>query len=144
MSMWLYQITHDVWPPSRFRIEIWEGERWRWPVGAMVGTEMPAPGDRVVFYYAKTGAAEPGFYGWGVVIESYDKEMYFRPVRPTDELKMYPWWDDEAAELADLIRGKMKQRTLWPIPEDLISRVAAGITWRIGAGGGPETNSDQE
>ncbi len=110
MGMWLYQIRHDVWPPSRFRIEIWEGERWRWPMNSVAGGEDPEPGDRVVFYYAKTGATEPGFYGWAVVLEAYENELYFRAVRPTDELKMHPWWDARAEKLADRIRGKMKQR----------------------------------
>lgn len=130
MSMWLYQISNDIWPPSRFRVEVWAGERWRWPINTVMGNEMPAAGDRLVFYYAKTGAGEPGFYGWAVVLEAYERELYFRPVPPTDQLKMYPWWNEEAAELADLIRGKMKQRTLWPVPPNLISRLSAGlIAW---------------
>lgn len=33
MATWLYQINQKEWPPERYRVEIWEGERWRWPFG---------------------------------------------------------------------------------------------------------------
>jgi hypothetical protein len=32
MSYWFYQISQETWEPERFRIEIWENERWSWTV----------------------------------------------------------------------------------------------------------------
>ena len=68
MSMWLYQIDAQNWSPQRYRLEIWEGERWAWPVGRKVlqGKE-PQPGDIVVFYNTPSGGKDHGFYGWSVV-----------------------------------------------------------------------------
>ena len=33
------------------------------------------------------------------------KTLYFRPVAPTNHLKMHPWWNDEAQDLAKEVRG---------------------------------------
>ena len=54
--------------------------------------------------------------------------MYFRPVAPSDHLKMHPWWDSAAKEVADAVRGKVKQGTLWEVPDDLAAVISAGIT----------------
>jgi hypothetical protein len=126
MSVWLYQLNQKSWEPERYRLEIWEGERWAWSVGHMVGAteKPPRQGDTVVFFYAKTGGPDPGFYGWAVITEwlpgeGEDKDqMYFRPVAPSNHLKMDPWWDGEhgeAEQLADRIRGKVMMGTLWRI-----------------------------
>jgi hypothetical protein len=86
--------------------------------------EPPRQGDTVVFFYAKAGGPDPGFYGWAVITEWLagggpgKDEMYFRPVAPSDHLKMRPWWDDEAEELADRIRGKVKRFNLWRVSEE--------------------------
>jgi hypothetical protein len=91
----------------------------------------PEPGDTVVFFYAKTGGDDPGFYGWAVVLEWVEEaasQLRFRPVAPSDRLKMHPWWDDEAKRLAAKIRGKMTQATLWPVPTGLLSHLRDGIT----------------
>ncbi len=137
MSMWMYQINQRSWSPQRYRLEIWERERWAWPVGNMAGAgKMPEPGDTVVFFYAPSGGIDPGFYGWAVILEwleGTDTQLYFRPVAPSDHLKMHPWWDSEAHLLADDIRGRMKQRTLWIISDDLATRLRRGITsWIAG------------
>jgi hypothetical protein len=131
MSMWLYQLSTDLWGPERYRLEIWEGERWSWPVGVKAtGGRVPTPGDTVVFFYAPSGGAEPGFYGWAIVLEWYPvstSPLYFRPTAPSDFLKMVPWWNEEARKIADEIRGKMKQRTLWLVSPDLARAVRRGI-----------------
>src|SRR5207253_6918457 len=77
-----------------------------------------------------TGGIEPGFYGWALVLDWHEDErgMYFRPVAPSDHLKMHPWWDDAAKDIADKVRGKVKQGTLWEVPEDLAADISAGIT----------------
>ncbi len=130
MSTWLYQINQESWSPQRYRVEIWEGERWVWPVRKKVrGEGWPKPGDVVVFFYARSGGSDPGFYGWAIVLEWYEesKELYFRPAGPSDQLKMHPWWDQEASNLADAIRGKFKQGTLWSVLEDEAFRLRRGI-----------------
>src|SRR5690349_22533591 len=79
---------------------------------------------------------EPGFYGWAIVLTTHEDErgMYFRPVSPSDHLKMDPWWNDEAKTLADEIRGKVKQGTLWRIPDLLATRISSGIiSWLAAA-----------
>ena len=137
MSMWLYQINQQWWAPQRYRVEIWERERWSWPVRRKVGAiEDPQPGDTVVFFYAPSGGPDPGFYGWAVITEwlsGEQDEMYFRPVAPSDHLKMHPWWDADAQALADQIRGKVKQGTFWRVAEDLSATLRRSITrWASG------------
>ena len=135
MSMWLYQISPTTWSPNRYRLEIWENERWSWAVGRKTGKgEVPEAGDTIVFFYAPSGGHEPGFYGWAVVMEWLDEQslLYFRPVAPSDHLKMCPWWDGEARSLADEIRGAVKQGTLWQVPQTLAKKPCQGITRWIG------------
>jgi len=129
VAMWLYQMDQRQWPPNSYRLDIWE-ERWTWPVGRKASTGSPKPGDRVVFFYAPSGGIEPGFYGWALVLDWHEDErgMYFRPVAPSDHLKMYPWWDPAAKDIADAVRGKVKQGTLWEVPEDLSAEISRGIT----------------
>jgi hypothetical protein len=124
MATWLYQLSVVYFTPQQYRTEIWEGERWRWPVGDNPPkTEVPAPGDQICFYYAKTNNPEPGFYGWAIVLEwrtDSSSPLYFRPTSPSDHLKMDPWGDGAALALADSIRGKMPRKSLYQItPEDV-------------------------
>src|SRR5229473_1689739 len=69
MTMWLYQMDQRQWPPNSYRLDIWENERWTWPVGRKASSGSPKSGDRIVFFYAPTGGIEPGFYGWAVVLD---------------------------------------------------------------------------
>ncbi len=137
MSYWFYQINQGKWEPERFRIEIWENERWSWTVGKQAGEGEPKPGDSVAFFYAEAEGFDPGFYGWAVVLEyheAYDgnKTLYFRPVAPTDHLKMDPWWDDEAKALAKEVREPVYMGTLWPAYEEHGRRIRSGITKWVG------------
>lgn len=131
MSSWLYQLSTDRWSPERYRLEIWEGERWNWSVGTKpLKAPLPKPGDIVAFFYAPSGGTDPGFYGWAIVLEWYgasDSPLYFRPSAPSDRLKMDPWWDDEAKIIADQIRGQVKQSTLWPISDKEALAIRRGI-----------------
>jgi len=88
---------------------------------------MPAIGDTIVFYYARSGANDPGFYGWALVERCEGDTLYFIPVAPTDHLKMDPWWDKEAIKLANEIRGGMKQATLFQVPDEKISKIRTGF-----------------
>ncbi len=136
MTTWLYQINQKLWPPERLRLELWEGEKWSWPVGSVRASERPQAGDTVVFFCAKTQGSDPGFYGWAVVTEYYEpaEELYFTPSAPTNLLKMTPWWDAEAERLAKRIRGKMMQATLWQVEQDLRDELRRGIRqWLSGS-----------
>jgi hypothetical protein len=128
MTMWLYQMSQTQWPPNSYRLDIWENERWRWPTGTRVPKGLE-PGDRVAFFYARKGGPEPGFYGWAVVLDLHDdgRGMYFRPVAPSDHLKMDPWWDERAAAIADEVRGTVKQGTMWRIADETAKEISAGI-----------------
>ena len=33
MAMWLYQMDQRQWPPNSYRLDIWEHQRWSWPIG---------------------------------------------------------------------------------------------------------------
>jgi len=137
MSTWLYQISPKLWNPQRYRLEIWESERWSWPVGAMSGAgQKPEPGDILVTFYSQSGGNDPGFYGWAIILEwigESGNQLRFRPVSPSDRLKMHPWWSKEATSLSDRIRGEMKQRTLWVVPNDLVPELRRGIVnWLAG------------
>lgn len=130
MTMWLYQMDQRKWSPNSYRVDIWENERWSWPIGRKASTGTPTPGDRIVFFYAPSGGIEPGFYGWAIVLELHKdgRGLYFRPVRPSDHLKMHPWWDGTAKDVADKIRGRVKQGTLWQVPDGIARTISANIT----------------
>jgi hypothetical protein len=137
MAMWLYQLDNADWSVNEYRLDVWEGERWEWRVGRAAGLKIspPKPGDKVVFFYAPTNCEEPGFYGWAIITlwiddqEKKDRRCYFRPVVPSDHLKMRPWWDEEAKSIADVIRGPAKQGTLWPVSDTTLeNRIGSGIS----------------
>lgn len=137
MSTWFYQISPKEWSPARYRIEIWEGEKWAWSVGSIAGRgNVPKAGDTVIFFCSPASGKDPGFYGWAIVIEWYQDStapLYFRPVAPSDHLKMHPWWDAKASDLANRIRGKVKRGTLWVVEDELAKEVRFGITaWLAG------------
>jgi len=84
---------------------------------------MPEPGDTLIFFYAKTDCDEPGIYGWAVVDRAEENMLYFTPTAPTNHLKMDPWWDDNARQLTDDIRGGMPRATLFEVPDGMVVRV---------------------
>lgn len=130
MSTWLYQLNPQDWSPETFRFEIWEGQRWHWGYGNKRSPDVPEIGDTLIFFYAPSGGDDPGIYGWAV-LERCDVEnrmLYFIPVAPTNRLKMDPWWDEkETKQIADRIRGTMKQATLFPISLQDAKRIRGGI-----------------
>jgi len=130
--MWLYQLSQRDWSLNNYRLDIWEGERWEWEIGRMAGSETdPLPGDAVAFFYAPAGCPEPGFYGWAVILlwvgEGDKRRFYFRPVAPSDRLKMCPWWDEDAKKIAKQVRGEVPRGTLWRVPDELVSAIGSGI-----------------
>lgn len=142
MALWLFQLTEKEYPLRNYRLQVWEHERWRFFARTMEGSQHPPePGDVVVFFYAPTGADEAGFCGWGVVLQWIEhapenRELCFRPAAPNDFLKLHPWNDEDAIELANEIRGPMAQRTLWPIKEAQARKLREGISaWLSGHAG---------
>jgi hypothetical protein len=136
MSMWLYQINQQVCGPSAFGPSCGKGRSGVGRSAASAPQNRPEAGDTVVFYCTKSKGSDPGFYGWAVVAEYYEPagELYFMPTAPTNYLKMTPWCDEEAEALADRIRGKMKQATLFQINNDVRDDVRDGIRrWLRGA-----------
>lgn len=130
-------MSPKVWSPAQYRLDIWENQPWAWPVGVISGQgNKPAPGDILVTYFAKAGGTDPGFYGWAVILDwrsAAAAQIRFKPVAPSDSLKMCPWWDKEAEAIADKIRGNMKQRTLWLVDNDLATQLRRGIlNWVTG------------
>lgn len=136
MSTWLYQISPKLWSPEQYRFEVWERQDWAWPVGQKVTRgKVPAAGDTVVFFFSPTGGVDPGVYGWAVILawlNDSDRELRFRPVAPSDYLKMDPWWDNNVSAIANRIRGNVKQGTLWPIAITDAKQLRAGISSWLG------------
>jgi hypothetical protein len=87
MSYWFYQISQEIWEPERFRIEIWENERWSWSVPTLRGGGEPQPGSSVAFFYAKAHGDDPAS-GWAVVLEfhkAHDDNKTLTPSRVPDK-----------------------------------------------------------
>jgi hypothetical protein len=109
----------DWYSPERYRTEVWEGSLvTNWSIGQSKRKPKEIPlGDTVILFFAKTGADEPGIYGWSV-ITLFDKEVIdFRPTSPSDYLKMNPLWDDEIGNIVDKIRGGMPEGTMWKVDD---------------------------
>jgi hypothetical protein len=119
-DMWLYQMSETYWPAAQFRATVWEGETIYWPTGRVRSEDRPQPGDRLLCWYAPTGASLPGVVGWGVVLgySSDREELIWRPAPPTDALKMHPLFNDDVVKRVDGIRGGFRQATMWPMSTD--------------------------
>src|SRR2546428_121452 len=66
-----------------------------------------------------SNAESPGLCGWGVVT-AYNEEditgkLAWRPVPPSDQLKMRPLLNEQLEARIDKIRGPMPRGTLWPV-----------------------------
>jgi hypothetical protein len=93
----------------------------------------------VLFAYAKANCGSYGFYGWAVVLgwttnASKAGTLRFRPVAPSDRLKMRPWGTGAAMRIFDDVRGRPPRGTLWFVEDARAARIADGITsWLSGA-----------
>lgn len=115
--MWLYQMSEDMWPASQFRATVWEGVAEYWPTRTIRSTDRPQQGDRLLCWYAPTGATMPGIVGWGVILGWFSDvdEIMWRAAPPSDALKMHPLFDDAVRARIDAVRGRFKQATMWPM-----------------------------
>jgi hypothetical protein len=116
-AVWLYQMSANIWKETQYRLQVWEAIPVYWPAKQIKGEQRPAPGDRILCWYAKAGATSPGLCGWGVVLSFDDEsnEIAWRPVFPSDLMKMHPLFDTSIAARVDSIRGKVPRGTLWRI-----------------------------
>ena len=123
MTHWLYQMSTDYYSHERYRTEVWEGtvvtnwtigESKRRPTGVQLG-------EIIILYFARTGAQDPGIYGWGIITFFDGEVINFRPSSPSDYLKMNPLWDDEVSSIVDQIRGGMPQGTMYKIDEAMLA-----------------------
>jgi hypothetical protein len=118
MAAWLYQMAEDEeWKPEDYRHSVWEGEMVTWLHRKIVrrGSTGPDAGDRIIFFFAKSGTSAPGICGWGVILQMHLKrgELTFRVVYPSDFLKMKPIWDTSVKKLVNDIRGGHPRATMW-------------------------------
>lgn len=142
MAYWLYQMRandDEAYRPEQYRDEVSEGRTVTWssmePISVDVrGEGEPAPGDKVILFFCKTGLRgneEPGIYGLGqieaFVNEETGRTLTFRVEPPSDSLKMEPLWGPGIERLVNDIRGDWKQRTMWAVPAADFSRLAKQI-----------------
>lgn len=89
------------------------------------------PGDTLVFLYVKTYATDPGIYGWGIVSWCNQEELHFRPVFPSDYLKVNPVPVVKVAKFVDKLRGGMKMGTMWEMEQELFEKFRKEISKHI-------------
>jgi len=112
--VWVYQLSSKEWNQDLYRLGVLEGERVAWPVGKKQSELEPEPGERIVCWWAKTGAPEFGVVGWGVIEGStYGEGIRWRPRSPSDRWSMSPLRSPEIEAAVDKVRGKMRQATLF-------------------------------
>jgi hypothetical protein len=135
MATWLYQLTQGNFEPEEYRVEVWENAVATWPAGRISRLtqdgEPPAPGDKLLFFYARSGGAQWGFCGWAVVMNWRELEKLnlidFRAAAPSDQLKMHPWSGDDVTRIVKKVRKGMAQGTLFAIDDDVASEIAGGM-----------------
>lgn len=147
MASWLYQMTQGDYEPEFYRADVWENEISTWLARRITRKAPqqgdPVPGDQIVFFYAKKGGKQAGIYGWAVITDWRRLDdatlIDFRPAAPSDQLKMYPWWDDAVEQLIKGVRKRIAQGTMFWIDDGTAAKLKAGILqWVYGssAGGG--------
>lgn len=112
--VWVYQLASSEWDQESYRLSVSEGERVAWPIGRKQTAREPAPGERIMCWWAKTGAREYGVIGWGVIDgESYGAGIRWHPQPPSDRWSMSPITSPELEAAIDAVRGGMRQATLF-------------------------------
>jgi hypothetical protein len=131
LATWLYQMTVEWYPQNDYRLEVWEGKHTTWNEQGkkrVPSEPHPEPGDSLLLFFAKDSCEKPGFHGWAVVSKWTDGErMTLTPVAPSDQLKMHPWGDTIAMNLADEVRGSPRRATFWLVDPQIARKIEAGI-----------------
>jgi hypothetical protein len=129
MSTWLYQMSEAEWPREKFLRRVSEGKQPAWQTRKVIGRGFPSVGDRVILFYAKSGAKLPGVCGIGQFLEVHrqEKRARFKVLRPTNKLRKHPWWDADVIEFSQDIRGKSWRATLFRIPSHSARSIETGI-----------------
>jgi hypothetical protein len=122
VEIWLYQMSESQWSINNFRDAVREGrlQKGVWDERRTrkyrFGRPGPALGDLVFFYFAPTGAAEPGLCGLGeIAVFDDEKQFRFRALPPTQTLMQRPRWGSRMQELITIIRGGAPQGTWWRV-----------------------------
>ncbi len=133
MGCWLYQMRADWYSHERYRTEVWEGSLvTNWSIGQSKRKPKEIPlGDMVILFFAKTGADEPGIYGWGVVLRSDECGITFRVATPSDYLKMNPVWDEDVDETIKKIRAGMPEGTMFPMDNEDLKHIRQKIAKHV-------------
>lgn len=126
--VWVYQLSSAEWDQESYRSSVAQGERVAWPIGRKQTAREPAPGERIVCWWAKTGAPEFGVIGWGVIDgESYGAGLRWHPQPPSDRWAMSPLTSPQLEAAIDSVRGRMRQATLFVAEEDKAVELVAAI-----------------
>ena len=135
MAAWLYQMNHAQFSHERYRNEVWEGTQvTNWGGGeAKRRPKDVQSGDILVLFYSKTNAPDPGIYGWGVVTYFDEETVNFRPVFPSDYLKMNPIVEGEVSEIIKHIRGPVATGTMWKIEREDLDKIRDLISECMGS-----------
>ena len=133
MTCWLYQMNAKLYSHERYRAEVWEGNLvTNWSIGESKRKPKEVlRGDIVILFFTKTGAVNPGIYGWGI-ITLFDKEVIdFRPAPPSDYLKIKPVPEEEVSELINKIRGRMPEGTMWKVNEEVLGQLRQKVAEHV-------------
>lgn len=128
-------MSAEYWTETQYRLQVWEEAAVVWPAGKIRAVHRPQPGDRMFCWYAKTGSTAPGLCGWGVVLnyEEPINQISWRPVFPSDLLKMVPLINTGLVTRINSVRGKFKQATMWPVDADTCRWLADEIRAQLSA-----------
>ena len=122
MTLWLYQMNATKWPLERYRAEVWEGSvTQNWTLGESPRKPKDiSAGDLIILFFVKAGTRDSGIYGWAIVT-FFDKELeqiHFRPVPPSDYLKMNPVPEEEVNGIIRKIRGRFAQMAMFKVNDE--------------------------
>jgi len=130
MSRWFYQMSETSWPSENYRREVSEGKVVRWPTRKrMFAHESPAAGDIIICFYAPAACDRPGVCGFGIVTKYLPKtrRLDWLVLPPTNALKLRPWWDERAREIAELVRAQSPRGTMYALPAVIDSDLRRGL-----------------
>jgi len=134
MACWIYQMNaKEVYSHERYRTEVWEGNLvTNWSIGEAKGRpKKVTPGDMIILFYVKSYATDrPGIYGWGIITLFDGEVIDFRPVEPSDYLKMNPLFNDEVDKIIVESRG-FPEMTMWKVDKEQLEGLRKKIAEHV-------------